>query len=61
MTEAHRLLHGGESRVRGDPDIRESMEENRSREVDWQVEAGARNWTLGARWREKQGISAGQS
>ena len=39
VTEAHRLLHGGESRVWGDAGYQgvHKREENRSREVDWQV------------------------
>ena len=39
VTEAHRLLHGGESRVWGDAGYQgvHRREENRSREVDWQV------------------------
>ena len=43
VTEAHRLLHGGESQVWGDAGYRgvekreENREENRGREVDWQV------------------------
>ena len=39
VTEAHRLLHGGESRVWGDAGYRgvEKREENRGREVDWQI------------------------
>jgi IS5 family transposase len=39
VSEAHRLLHGGESQVRGDAGYRGAgkREENRGREVNWQV------------------------
>ena len=39
VTEAHRLLHGGETRVWGDAGYQgvHKREENRGREVDWQV------------------------
>ena len=39
VTEAHRLLHGGESRVWGDAGYQgvHKREENRSREVHWLV------------------------
>ena len=39
VTEAHRLLHGGEYRVWGDAGYRgvHKREENLGREVDWQV------------------------
>ena len=39
VTEAHRLLHGGESQVWGDAGYRgvEKRKENLGREVDWQV------------------------
>ena len=39
VTEAHRLLHGGESRVWGDSGYQgvEKRRENRQREVEWEV------------------------